>query len=163
MASCFDPVCVVWRMLCSSSLCVVFLNHLVPFSYNRRPCTALERARESSVVALRDKLYTQCIDMLYSYRRYCAQSTTPGQLILPEALKFLPVYVLALSKTPAFRTSALCYFALWASFFSPTHSRLSLCAVFYPFLFTQLPMCVWMSALHHRRSFSNCHLRTRRS
>jgi protein transport protein SEC24 len=68
--------------------------------------TALERSRDSTVVALRDRLYTACIDMLFAYRKYCAQNTTPGQLILPEALKFLPVYVLALSKSAAFRTSA---------------------------------------------------------
>ena len=39
---------------------------------------------------------------LLAYRRHCAQYSAPGQLILPEALKTLPMYVSALFKTPAF-------------------------------------------------------------
>jgi Sec23/Sec24 helical domain len=42
-------------------------------------------------------------DTLFAYRRHCAQSANPGQLILPEALKLLPLYCLALTKFPAFR------------------------------------------------------------
>ena len=39
---------------------------------------------------------------LLAYRRHCAQYSAPGQLILPEALKTLPMYVASLFKTPAF-------------------------------------------------------------
>jgi protein transport protein SEC24 len=42
-------------------------------------------------------------DTLFAYRRHCAQAANPGQLILPEALKLLPLYCLALTKFPAFR------------------------------------------------------------
>lgn len=52
---------------------------------------------------MRDALYSHTIDILHSYRKYCSTSTSPGQLILPEALKLLPLYVLGLSKTYAFR------------------------------------------------------------
>ncbi|KAI8997532.1 Sec23/Sec24 trunk domain-containing protein [Pilobolus umbonatus] len=42
---------------------------------------------------LQDKLMDLCIDVLANYRINCAASTSPGQLILPEAFKLLPVYV----------------------------------------------------------------------
>ncbi len=32
--------------------------------------------------------------VLYTYRKYCASNPAPGQLILPEALKLLPLYTL---------------------------------------------------------------------
>lgn len=43
----------------------------------------------------------------YSYRKYCTTSSLSGQLILPEALKILPVMMLGLIKSAAFRKSAL--------------------------------------------------------
>jgi len=39
--------------------------------------------------------------MLACYRKNCAQSTTAGQLILPETLKLLPIYATALIKCDA--------------------------------------------------------------
>lgn len=39
--------------------------------------------------------------MLACYRKNCAQATTAGQLILPETLKLLPVYVASLIKCDA--------------------------------------------------------------
>lgn len=42
------------------------------------------------------------IDMLYAYRRHCAANSSPGQLILPESLKLLPLYLAVAGKLPAF-------------------------------------------------------------
>ena len=39
------------------------------------------------------KMTEECVDILTAYRTNCAASTSPGQLILPEAFKLLPVYV----------------------------------------------------------------------
>ena len=39
---------------------------------------------------------------LLSYRTHCAASSAPGQLILPEALKLLPLYVSCITRLPAF-------------------------------------------------------------
>lgn len=44
---------------------------------------------------------------LYVYRKHCTQTSMSGQLILPEALKVLPVMVLGLIKSSAFRPSAI--------------------------------------------------------
>ena len=37
------------------------------------------------------------------HRKFCATSSSPGQLILPEALKLLPVFTLSLLKNPMMR------------------------------------------------------------
>lgn len=42
---------------------------------------------------IHSKLTDTCVDILTAYRNNCASSTSPGQLILPEAFKLLPVYV----------------------------------------------------------------------
>ncbi|KAL2457291.1 Protein transport protein Sec24-like [Forsythia ovata] len=44
-----------------------------------------------------------CINILHSYRKFCATATASGQLILPEALKLLPLYTLALLKSCGLR------------------------------------------------------------
>jgi protein transport protein SEC24 len=66
----------------------------------RRAAAALPT---SSLVSAREALTKQCVDVLYVYRRFCATASNPGQLILPEALKLLPLYMLALDKAPPFR------------------------------------------------------------
>ena len=42
------------------------------------------------------------IDMLHAYRKHCAANSSPGQLILPESLKLLPLYLSAIEKLGAF-------------------------------------------------------------
>ncbi|KAI8334099.1 hypothetical protein EDC96DRAFT_579343 [Choanephora cucurbitarum] len=42
---------------------------------------------------LHKSMTDHCVDVLTAYRVNCAASTSPGQLILPEAFKLLPVYV----------------------------------------------------------------------
>lgn len=52
---------------------------------------------------VRDWFTEQLVEMLFVYRRYCASRSSPGQLILPEALKIAPLYTLGLLKNAAFR------------------------------------------------------------
>lgn len=52
---------------------------------------------------IREKLSELCVKILSAYRANCASSTSPGQLILPEAYKLLPVYVAALLRSKALR------------------------------------------------------------
>eukprot|EP00126_Sphaerothecum_destruens_P001938 Sdes_comp15376_c0_seq1m4250 len=53
---------------------------------------------------VRDQLTEKCVDILTVYRRHIASQSSAGQLILPEALKLLPVYTNCLLKSDAFRT-----------------------------------------------------------
>jgi len=52
---------------------------------------------------MREAVVSSCVDALYTYRRTCASNTSAGQLILPESLKLLPLYTLALIKNPLMR------------------------------------------------------------
>ena len=52
---------------------------------------------------LRELIYKTAVDILHAYRDKVARSASSGQLILPESLKLLPLYALALTKASAFR------------------------------------------------------------
>lgn len=52
----------------------------------------------SSTVESRKMLREAAVDVLYTYRKRCASNTSSGQLILPEALKLLPLYTLGMVK-----------------------------------------------------------------
>ncbi|CAF1439646.1 unnamed protein product [Rotaria sp. Silwood1] len=62
---------------------------------------AIRSITVSTPKSIRDSIITQAANMLACYRKNCAQSTTAGQLILPETLKLLPVYVTSLIKCDA--------------------------------------------------------------
>eukprot|EP00483_Globobulimina_turgida_P001974 UN01976 len=51
-----------------------------------------------SVSAARKSLVSACVDILFVYRRYCASNNAQRQLVLPEALKLLPLFTLGLLK-----------------------------------------------------------------
>jgi protein transport protein SEC24 len=53
--------------------------------------------------SLRQELVDECVTMLYTYRSRCTTQHSNGQLVLPEALKVLPLFLSALFKTAAFR------------------------------------------------------------
>lgn len=56
---------------------------------NEIPSKALPLVKEQAI--------NNCVSTLYSYRKFCATVTSTGQLILPEALKLLPLYTLGIS------------------------------------------------------------------
>lgn len=61
--------------------------------------------QSNTLSAVRTALTDKCVDVLAAYRKHCASTTSPGQLILPESLKLLPIYVLALTKNSLFRST----------------------------------------------------------
>uniref|UniRef100_A0A5B6ZX03 Uncharacterized protein n=1 Tax=Davidia involucrata TaxID=16924 RepID=A0A5B6ZX03_DAVIN len=58
----------------------------------------------SPLLQVREQVTNLCINILHSYRKFCATVSSSGQLILPEALKLLPLYTLALMKSTGLRT-----------------------------------------------------------
>jgi len=57
------------------------------------------------IKAIRDSLTSKLVDILYNYRIHCATSSSPAQLILPESLKVLPIYIFAIFKAHMLRIS----------------------------------------------------------
>ncbi|XP_021896365.1 protein transport protein Sec24-like At4g32640 [Carica papaya] len=56
------------------------------------------------LLQVREQVTNLGVNTLLSYRKFCATVTSSGQLILPEALKLLPLYTLALIKSTGLRT-----------------------------------------------------------
>ncbi|KAL7753856.1 COPII coat Sec23p-Sfb3p heterodimer component [Sorochytrium milnesiophthora] len=64
---------------------------------------AMSNVLNVPIRTVRDQLTEKCVKILSSYRKNCASTTSPGQLILPETFKLLPVFTLALHKSRALR------------------------------------------------------------
>lgn len=64
---------------------------------------AVTLAHDKPLKDVRSYLTAKCVAILLAYRRNCASSTSPGQLILPESFKLFPLYVLALIKNKAIK------------------------------------------------------------
>ncbi|XP_038109772.1 protein transport protein Sec24C isoform X1 [Culex quinquefasciatus] len=57
---------------------------------------------ENNPKAIKDSLITRAAQILACYRKNCASPTSAGQLILPECMKLLPLYISCLLKNDAF-------------------------------------------------------------
>ncbi|KAF9959754.1 COPII coat Sec23p-Sfb3p heterodimer component [Mortierella alpina] len=64
---------------------------------------AISQALSKPLNEVRDALTDKCVKILSSYRKNCASSTAPGQLILPESFKLFPLYALTLLKSKSLR------------------------------------------------------------
>jgi len=52
---------------------------------------------------IKEKVINDLVDMLTNYRTLCANQTNPSQLVLPETLTLLPLYLLSGLKKPALK------------------------------------------------------------
>eukprot|EP01064_Diplonema_japonicum_P034077 TRINITY_DN693_c0_g1_i1.p1 TRINITY_DN693_c0_g1~~TRINITY_DN693_c0_g1_i1.p1 ORF type:complete len:1392 (+),score=276.16 TRINITY_DN693_c0_g1_i1:58-4233(+) len=64
---------------------------------------AIALVETKGLIAARDLIHRTCVDILAGYRQHCAMNSPSGQLVLPEALKLIPIYSLSISKSPCFR------------------------------------------------------------
>ncbi|KAK7208524.1 Sec23/Sec24 trunk domain-containing protein [Myxozyma melibiosi] len=64
---------------------------------------AVQRMVTDQLKDIRSGITEKCVQILASYRKHGAAMSSPGQLILPEALKELSVLLLGLNKTKALR------------------------------------------------------------
>lgn len=67
---------------------------------------AITLAASKTLRQVREQLTDACVKSLLAYRKHCASSTSPAQLILPESFKLFPLYALALIKTKALKGPA---------------------------------------------------------
>ncbi|BGO91181.1 hypothetical protein NBRC10512_005725 [Rhodotorula toruloides] len=64
---------------------------------------AITHASSKTLRQVREQLTDTCVNSLLAYRKHCASSTSPAQLILPESFKLFPLYSLAVIKTKALK------------------------------------------------------------
>ncbi|XP_012518725.1 PREDICTED: protein transport protein Sec24C isoform X3 [Propithecus coquereli] len=74
------------------------INYMAKFAYRA--------VLNSPVKAVRDTLITQCAQILACYRKNCASPSSAGQLILPECMKLLPVYLNCVLKSDVLQPGA---------------------------------------------------------
>jgi protein transport protein SEC24 len=74
--------------------------------FAKRAATAV-LAGGSPLSKAREALTEKMTQSLFVYRKHCTSAPLSGQLILPEALKVLPVMILGLTKSAAFRPTAV--------------------------------------------------------
>ncbi|XP_069037867.1 protein transport protein Sec24C isoform X1 [Lepisosteus oculatus] len=128
---------------CSRHLVDTFRNSqaetLLSFYCKRAYCAVLDRPLQ----AVRDELVTELTEALACYRQHCSSTAlTHGQLVLPQCLKALPVYVNSLRKSevllPGQRSSVPQRLQLRGQLVAmdPAHTA----AYFYPELLP-LPLC----------------------
>ena len=58
-----------------------------------------EMTRTKTLKDIRKQMAEQCVNILYAYRQHCASNHSSGQLILPESLKFLPLFTLSMCRS----------------------------------------------------------------
>ncbi|OAD76143.1 hypothetical protein PHYBLDRAFT_123428 [Phycomyces blakesleeanus NRRL 1555(-)] len=63
----------------------------------------ISQATKRSLNEINLDLDVQCVKILTAYRKYCAASSSPGQLVLPDSFKVLPIYTLCLKKSALLR------------------------------------------------------------
>ncbi|KAL1399168.1 hypothetical protein pipiens_008412, partial [Culex pipiens pipiens] len=58
---------------------------------------------ENNPKAIKNSLITRTAQILACYRKNCASSTSADQLVLPNCMKLLPLYISCLLRTTSFR------------------------------------------------------------
>ncbi|XP_050101018.1 protein transport protein Sec24C isoform X1 [Anopheles aquasalis] len=66
----------------------------------------LTKLMDGTPAAVKAAIVQRSVQLLACYRKYCASATSAGQLILPEGMKLLPLYVNCLLKNDAFSGGA---------------------------------------------------------
>ncbi|KAL8236458.1 hypothetical protein R6Q59_017539 [Mikania micrantha] len=80
---------------------------------------------------VREQVTNLCINILHAYRKFCATVSSSGQLILPEALKLLPLYTLALTKSTGLRSDArIDDRSFWINYVFPLSAQLAIPLVY---------------------------------
>ncbi|KAM5236835.1 protein transport protein Sec24C isoform 2-T2 [Ctenodactylus gundi] len=74
------------------------INYMAKFAYRG--------VLNSPVKTVRETLITQCAQILACYRKNCASPSSAGQLILPECMKLLPVYLNCVLKSDVLQPGA---------------------------------------------------------
>eukprot|EP01111_Echinosteliopsis_oligospora_P015093 TRINITY_DN5852_c0_g1_i1.p1 TRINITY_DN5852_c0_g1~~TRINITY_DN5852_c0_g1_i1.p1 ORF type:complete len:955 (-),score=284.07 TRINITY_DN5852_c0_g1_i1:89-2953(-) len=86
------------KLSCSTTLGNVFRSADLDAISNMFARIAAKEMMQAGLAYVRGLLQDKCVEILSAYRKHCASSSAPGQLILPESLKLLPIYTLSIMK-----------------------------------------------------------------
>ncbi|XP_039028575.1 protein transport protein Sec24-like At4g32640 [Hibiscus syriacus] len=96
-------------------------------------CSLKQVANEipyTPLLQMREQVTHICINKLFAYRKFCTTATKSGQLILPEALKLLPLYTLGLTKSTGLKTDGrIDDRSFWINYVSHISIPLAVCLV----------------------------------
>ena len=81
-----------------------FSNVNTLMSYLLKQAIAEGRTKENA--AIKQNLIDKSVNILAAYRKYCSQQSPAGQLILPETLKLLPLYLHSLHRHDVLSSSS---------------------------------------------------------
>ncbi|KAM4716216.1 protein transport protein Sec24C isoform 2-T2 [Anableps anableps] len=84
---------------CCSQLADLYRNCETDTIINYFAKYAFRGVANNPTKAVRDTLVNQCAQILACYRKNCASPSSAGQLILPECMKLLPVYLNCVMKS----------------------------------------------------------------
>lgn len=88
-----------WRVQTTSQLSKVFAAADLETLVFLTTCKAIQATNSESLQTIRKHLIDRCVDIVYPFRKFCStKAFNPGVLILPEALKLYPLYVVCLMK-----------------------------------------------------------------
>ncbi|XP_065218040.1 protein transport protein Sec24C [Planococcus citri] len=86
---------------CCTQMADLYRNCELDTIINYLSKAAVTKLLEGTPRQVKEGLATKCARILACYRRLCADPSTPGQLILPECMKLLPLYTNCLLKSDA--------------------------------------------------------------
>jgi protein transport protein SEC24 len=84
---------------CCTQIADLFKSCELDMVVNYMAKQAIRECLNSTSKQVRDNLMNQCAQILACYRKNCASPSSAGQLILPEGMKLLPVYVNSVIKS----------------------------------------------------------------
>ncbi|KAA0724984.1 Protein transport protein [Triplophysa tibetana] len=91
---------------CCSQLADLYRNCETDTIINFFAKYAYRSVLSSPTKNVRDSLVNQCAQILACYRKHCASPSSAGQLILPECMKLLPVYLNCMLKSDVLQPGA---------------------------------------------------------
>ncbi|XP_018080911.1 protein transport protein Sec24C isoform X2 [Xenopus laevis] len=91
---------------CCTQLADLYRNCETDSLINYFAKLAFRGVLSNPIKAVRDTLINQCAQILACYRKNCASPSSAGQLILPECMKLLPVYLNCVLKSDVLQPGA---------------------------------------------------------
>ena len=63
----------------------------------------LARIKQVGPRLIREEVMNEMITIFLNYRLQCASTSSSSQLVIPDSLKLMPIYILSAMKSPAFK------------------------------------------------------------